>query len=294
MMAYVRTRINLLGTWIDDVDLEEAGRRIEAFILEGTPRQVVPANLDFLRLCHHDKGFRKLINQASLVVPDGMPLLWASRVLGHSLRQRIAGVDLMLECARLAAERSYRIYLLGAEPGVADRTASILREAFPGLSIVGTAAPSRLPLSATDEKMTLALIKSYRPDILFVAFGAPLQEQWIQNHIQDLDVPVCCGVGGAFDMISGRVSRAPGWMQQRGMEWFYRFLLEPRRLWKRYFVHDLPVFLRLLARSALSDTSRHLSTSVVCGPESRVPHDLEERLVSSSLEAEASLIELHG
>lgn len=248
-MSYVRSRVNLLDTWIDQVDIADTGVRLESFIRSGIPHQIVPANLDFLRLCVRDSSFREIVNTSDLVVPDGMPLVWASRRSGTPLPRRIAGVDLMLEASRLAAERGYRIFLLGGGVGVAAQTAEILRERFPGLNVTGTHAPSQLPMSPEDEDSVLEMIGERVPDMLFVAFGAPLQERWVRTHMEALRIPICAGVGGAFDMISGRVPRAPEWMQRSGLEWFYRLSLEPRRLWKRYFVHDLPVFMRLMIRS---------------------------------------------
>jgi N-acetylglucosaminyldiphosphoundecaprenol N-acetyl-beta-D-mannosaminyltransferase len=184
-----------------------------------------------------------------------MPLVWASRRSGTPLPRRIAGVDLMLEASRLAAERGYTIFLLGGTAGVATQTAETLRERFPGLNATGTHAPSPLPMSPEDEGSVLDMIRTLKPDMLFVAFGAPLQERWVRRHMEALGVPICAGVGGAFDMISGRVPRAPEWMQRNGLEWFYRFVREPRRLWKRYFVRDLPMFVRLMVHSSTRTTA---------------------------------------
>ena len=269
----MRHRVNLLDTLVDQVYLAEAGERVREFIQAGQPRQVIAANVDFLRLGREDQAFRDLMNSSDLVIPDGMPLVWASRLLGSRLPQRITGIDLMLECCRLSAAHGYRIFLLGARPGVAADTATVLRGRFPGVNIAGTYAPPPLPLSAREEQKTVRLIQEMRPDILFVAFGAPAQDFWIRTHMQVLGVPVCMGVGGAFDMLAGRVKRAPQWMQDRGLEWACRLVQEPGRLWRRYFVEDLPVFIQLLAQpsagrivsqpsgfnpvAALADADRH-------------------------------------
>lgn len=243
-------RVNLLDTWIDKVDTAEACNRIQEFVRSGIPQQIVTVNLDFLRLAVRDRSFRDLINTSSLVVPDGMPLIWASRVLGDPLPERVAGVDLVRECARLADRHHYRIFLLGAAPGVADRAANVLRTHYPSLHVAGTHSPTSL--DEEQDEMTLRRIRAAEPDMLFVAFGAPRQDHWIRKHMQALGVPVSMGVGGAFDMLSGRIDRAPEWMQQTGMEWLYRFGREPGRLWKRYFVHDLPIFMRLMAHATTS------------------------------------------
>jgi N-acetylglucosaminyldiphosphoundecaprenol N-acetyl-beta-D-mannosaminyltransferase len=242
-MDVEQSRISLLHTLIDNIDMSGAIERIDKFVRSGVPHQVVTVNLDFLRLAGRDHSFRDLINTSSLIIADGMPLVWASRLQGDALPERIAGVDLVRECARLSADRGYRVFFLGAAPGVAERAATVLSDSFPGMQIVGTYAPDSL---RDDESATLELIREAAPDILFVALGAPLQDQWIRRNMESLGVPVCVGVGGAFDMLSGRISRAPNWMQRTGLEWLYRLSREPGRLWKRYFVHDLPVFLRLL------------------------------------------------
>jgi N-acetylglucosaminyldiphosphoundecaprenol N-acetyl-beta-D-mannosaminyltransferase len=247
-----RHRVNLLEMSIDAVDMDSACRRIHEFILVGIPRQIVTVNLDFVRLGMDNTQFRELVNSSSMVVPDGMPLVWASRMVGAPLPERVAGIDLVDQCARLSAEYGYDIFLLGAAPGVANAAAAALRERHPGVRIVGTHSPDSL--SDEDDEVTISLIREAQPDILLVAFGAPKQEIWIRKHMQALGVPVCMGVGGSFDMLSGRVNRAPKWMQKNGLEWLYRFKEEPGRLWHRYFVRDLPVFLRLMmqpSRSAL-------------------------------------------
>lgn len=257
----MRHRVNLLDTWIDKVDLEEAAAQVEAFVQSGTPHQVVTANVDFLRLAAEQRSFRDLINASDLVVADGMPLLWGSRLLGDPLPERVTGVELVRECARLSAAKGYSIFLLGAAPGVADGAAETLRRDYPGVRIAGTYAPPVGPFSDVTEATMLRLIQEAQPDMLFVAFGAPRQDQWIRAHLHELKVPVCMGVGGSFDFLAGRVSRAPLWMQDRGLEWLYRVLQEPTRLWKRYFVDDLPIFLRMMAQGRSSSTTALLEGS---------------------------------
>lgn len=249
-MATTRTQISLLRTLVDIVALDEAVERIDSFVRERRPRQIVTANLDFLRLSLQDERFHDLVNSSDLVVADGMPLVWASRLLGQPLPDRVAGVDLVHECARLSQEHGHRLFFLGAAPGIAETAVSKLREQFPGMCVAGVYAPP--DIRSADEAMLVARIKSARPDILLVAFGAPIQDEWIRRVMGSLEVPVSIGVGGSFDMIAGRVSRAPAWMQRSGMEWLHRLALEPTRLWKRYFVHDLPVFFRLMLASSLA------------------------------------------
>jgi N-acetylglucosaminyldiphosphoundecaprenol N-acetyl-beta-D-mannosaminyltransferase len=250
----MRNRVNLLGTWVDCLDVPQALAQIDAFVRSRRPHQIITANVDFVRHAHRDVAFRTLVNGADLVLADGMPLVWASRRSGQPLPCRITGVDMLLACSQLAEDRGYRIFLLGAAPGVADEAAEVLRARFPGLCIVGTYAPRIEAL--TDRAETIQIIRDARPDLLFVAFGAPKQDKWIDLHLESLGVPVCMGVGGAFDMLSGRVRRAPIWMQQHGLEWLNRLMQEPTRLWKRYLIHDLPIFVRLMLQPR--DRGAHL------------------------------------
>jgi N-acetylglucosaminyldiphosphoundecaprenol N-acetyl-beta-D-mannosaminyltransferase len=252
----VRTQLDLLGTMIDCVDASQALSQIDSFVRSGRFHQVVTVNVDFLRLASKDKGFQKLVNNADLVLADGMPLVWASRLRSRPLPGRVTGVDMMLACAQLAATRGYRIFLLGAAPGVARATGEILQQRFPGLCIAGTYSPPST--DPADQEECVRVVNAAQADMLFVAFGAPKQDQWICQYQDRLNVPVCMGVGGSFDMLTGKVRRAPLWLQERGLEWLYRLVQEPRRLWKRYIIHDLPVFARLMFQPRESVvTSQH-------------------------------------
>jgi N-acetylglucosaminyldiphosphoundecaprenol N-acetyl-beta-D-mannosaminyltransferase len=173
----------------------------------------------------------------------------------------VAGVDLVAECARLAAQEGFRLFLLGGGAGVAERAAAVLQARYPNLILAGTYAPAGT--SPAEDAETIERVRAAAPDILLVAFGAPRQDYWIRRHLQRLGVPVCIGVGGSFDMLSGRIRRAPGWMQRSGLEWLYRFRREPGRLWKRYFVHDLPVFLRLMLTTGVRSMAGPLMPQMV-------------------------------
>lgn len=277
----MRHRVNLLNTWIDRVTLETAAEQIAQFVQSRTPHQVVTANVDFIRLGQENLDFQDLINSADLVVPDGMPLVWASRLQGNPLPQRTTGVDLMHVCARIALAQDRSIFLLGAGQGIADEAAMVLTARYPGLRIAGTYSPSRAML-LDDSETIVRMIREAQPAFLLVALGAPRQEEWIHAHLHALQVPVCIGVGGAFDMVAGRVQRAPIWMQHTGLEWLFRLSREPQRLWKRYLIHDLPVFVRLVRQSRRSAT--------LPAPASvRLPDPLVsyERIRMSSLESYA-------
>lgn len=236
----------LTGVRVDSVSMRETLQHIERFIAEGKPRRIVTVNLDYLRYARSTPGFREALEAADLAVADGVPLLWASRLFRHPLPERIAGVDLAEQCARLAAEKGYRLFLLGAGPGVAQSTAHTLGRRYPGLSVVGSYTPPIGDFSPEEEERMREAIAVAKPDILLVALATPRQELWNHANAQRRNVPVVIGVGAAFDMLSGEVARAPMWMRRCGLEWSFRLVIEPRRLWKRYLLHDTAVVLRIL------------------------------------------------
>lgn len=236
----------ILDVQVHRVTLDATLARIDAFVRARRPHHVVTVNMDFLRLARADAEFRAAVNEADLVVPDGVPVVWLSRLLDEPLLERVTGVDILERGAELAAARGYRIFLLGAEPGVAAAAAAELRARWPALQIAGTYSPPVGPFTPDEDARMVAHIRTARPDLLFVAFGAPKQELWIRRHLDVLGAPVCVGVGGAFNFVAGRVRRAPTWMQRAGLEWAYRLSQEPRRLWRRYILGDLPLFLRIV------------------------------------------------
>lgn len=242
----MRQTVGILGTPIDRLDTGEVLERLEQFIRERRFHQVATANTDFLVNALGDAELRYILRNADLVVPDGMPVVWASRLMKAGLPERVTGADIVPELAALAARKGYRIYMLGAKPSVAQCAKAKLLEAHPNLQIVGCVSPELRPLVDMDNETILADIERAQPDILLVAFGNPKQEKWIHMHRERLqNVPVCIGVGGTFDFLAGNTARAPHWMQVSGLEWLHRLLHEPRRLWKRY-VRDISHFSRYL------------------------------------------------
>jgi N-acetylglucosaminyldiphosphoundecaprenol N-acetyl-beta-D-mannosaminyltransferase len=230
-------RLMILGVRADRVGMAGALARIEALIEQhrrfgGPAQQIVTVNPEFVWAARTNAAFRETINQAALVVADGMGIVWASRILGHPFPERVTGTDLLPRLSERCARRGYRLFLLGAAPGVAETAARILQQRFPDLQIAGTYAGSPAPAEA---EHILGLIRAARPDVLAVAYGAPKQDLWIRQHAQALGeagVGVAIGVGGAYDFIAGRVPRAPRWMQRAGLEWLFRLLRQPRRAWR--------------------------------------------------------------
>jgi len=234
MSKEMQHSVAVLGLPLANVTAEEAVEQIEKLILSGGTHQVATANLDFWLNSLKDVHLHRIIAGCSLVLPDGMPLVWISRLLGHPLKERVSGVDMVPMLAELSAKKGYGIYLLGGREGVAERASKVLQETFPGVNIVGHHAPPLADLERMDHGDTLERIRAAKPDILLVAFGNPKQEKWIRMHSRRLGVPVSIGIGGSMDILVGDVNRAPRWMQRSGFEWLGRCLQEPSRLLPRY------------------------------------------------------------
>ena len=249
----VATRVRIAGTEIDPVTLGEAVERVAAFVRSdgNQASSVATINAQFVELAHRDPLFAQTLRGFELNVADGASVVLASRLLGDSLPERVNGVDLMVSLSGEAARSGFSIYLLGGAPGAATQTASKLTQDYPGLRIAGIDCP---PFGfhedpALDDAVSRRIAEC-RPDIVFVALGAPKQENWIQSH-RHLPVKVMIGVGGSFELVAGMKKRAPRFIQRLGCEWAWRLVLEPRRLWKRYLVGN-SLFIYLVVRQWLS------------------------------------------
>jgi len=231
-----RSSLHILGVRVDDVTSDEALALIEQFIAGRTPHQLCTVNTEFIMAAQRDDTFRQVINDAAVCLPDGVGVLWAARRLDHPLRERVAGSDMVGQIAARAAQQGWRMYLLGAAPGVAEQAAVILQARHPDLVVAGTFAGSPAP---AEQDAIVERIRAARPDVLFVAFGAPAQDVWIARNQPHLQVSAAMGVGGALDFIAGVAQRAPKWIQQLGLEWLHRLIQEPWR-WRRQLA--LPQF----------------------------------------------------
>lgn len=219
-------RLEILGVGIDPIDSNEALQRIGQFIASGTPHQVVTANAEIIYQASKNEKMKKVVNNAQMVTADGSGVVWASRQLGQPLAQRVTGIDLVNNICQQSAIDKWKIYILGSAPGVAATAANNIRDKYPGCNIVGT---HHGYFKAQEEKQIIAELEQLKPDVLFVALGAPKQEYWIAEHMQQLNIPVAMGIGGSMDVLSGNVKRAPKWMQKMSLEWLYRLILEPTR-----------------------------------------------------------------
>src|SRR5262245_4369099 len=226
--------IAILGVPFDNITTQEALRLIDGMILSRQPHYLVTANVDFLVQALDDVELRRILFDAHLVLCDGTPLVWVSRLLGNPLPERVAGADLMPLLLRVAAERKYRLFLLGASQESAWSAIKNLQTEFPNLIIAGSYSPPFRQLLEMDHDEITSRIRAAEPDILLVSFGCPKQEKWIAMHYRSLAVPVCVGVGATIDFLAGQYRRAPGWMRRGGLEWLFRLAQEPRRLLRRY------------------------------------------------------------
>ena len=241
-------KVNLCGVNIDALSFDEVISIVEQKLLsDRKPNYIVTPNAQHIVILQKDRHFQKIYHNAFLSVPDGVPLLWAAKLMNAPLKGRVNGTDLFEKLCEVSAEKGFKVFLLGGRPQAADRTAEVLCQKHPQLQIVGTYCPPYGFEQDTKEPEKIeAKIKAAAPDILFVALGSPKQEKWIDANYQKLGIPISIGIGASFEFVSGMVRRAPKWMQKLGWEWLYRLLVEPRRLWKRYiFGNALFIFLVL-------------------------------------------------
>ena len=238
-----RNSVTILGCQVDRLTAAECLNHIGDLISWGKPAHIITLNAEIIYQAQTNLELRKIINEADIVTPDGIGVVWGGRQLGYEIKERVTGIDLLLDICRVAPARDWRIYLLGAAPGIASQAAQKLAADYPGLHICGTQHGY-----FKDEEMPalIAQINECRPHILFVCLGAPKQEIWIRQYMQHLMPTVCIGAGGSLDVIAGEKKRAPAWMIKLNLEWLYRLITEPSR-WQRQLV--LPKFVALVLKS---------------------------------------------
>ena len=231
--------VHFLGVRVDDVTLDETIAAIADFVQTREPHQIATVNPEFVMAAQRQPDFKVVLNAADLCVPDGVGLMWGSRLLRRPLRGRVTGVDLVWRLAGLSAERGWSVFLLGGFEGVGRRTAARLCAVHPSLRVAGAYEGHPHDPEAVDR------VRAAHPDVLLVAYGAPVQDLWIARYGPELEVPVAIGVGGSFDFIAGRTRRAPAWLRRMGLEWLHRLVRQPWR-WRRMLA--LPEFAILVLR----------------------------------------------
>ncbi len=227
-------RSYLFGFHIDKMSLEQCVHYLDSIIRSRQKLYIVLVNAAKIVKARRDPHLARIIQEAHFVGADGVPIVWASRILRQPLPGRINGTDLMDRLIVLAAEKGHRVYFLGAKEEVIANAVDLLKETHPGLQVAGFR--HGYFKTAAEEKAVVADISASGADILLVGMSTPMKEEWVRRNFKDLDVSVIHGVGGSFDILGGLTKRAPEWMQETGLEWFYRLLQEPKRMWKRYLV----------------------------------------------------------
>lgn len=237
-------RIELFGLPIDRISLDETVAKIDSFIKSREPHQIVLVNAAKVVKAKKDLLLREIIQTAALVAPDGVPLVWVSKLLGRSLPGRVNGTDLMEKLIPFAVQKQYSIYFLGSTEEIINKVVMQYKELFPTIRIAGFRNGY---FSNEEEEEVVNRIRKSNADILFVGMGTPMKEKFVKRNLIKMNIPVVHGVGGSLDVVAGYVKRAPLWMQKWGLEWLYRFWREPGRMWKRYLATN-SIFISMVAK----------------------------------------------
>jgi N-acetylglucosaminyldiphosphoundecaprenol N-acetyl-beta-D-mannosaminyltransferase len=244
------TRVNILGVGVSAVNMPQALATIDRWIIEREQHYICVTGVHGIMESQRDPNLRRIHNAAGLVTPDGMPLVWLSRLHGFSHVQRVYGPDLMLAVCAHSVQTKYRHFLYGGAASVPDTLAANLQTRFHDLQVVGSYSPPFGSLTEQEDELIVQTINQSKPDVVWIGLSTPKQEQWMSAHLARLTAPVLIGVGAAFDFHAGFKRQAPVWMQRSGLEWLYRLLSEPRRLWRRYLINN-PLFVALVLLQAL-------------------------------------------
>ena len=235
-------KIRFLNTYVNNVTMQETTDAIEEMIRTDKKSYVVEVNVDVIMKIEKDALLKELTDKADMVLVDGKPLIWISKFHKKPIKAKISGSDLVPRLCEIAAEKGYTMYILGGADGIAEKAKKRLEKKLPGIKIVGTYAP---PFGFEKDGQELAkinnMISEVHPDLLITCFGCPKQEKFINNNIDKYDAKVSVCAGATVDFLAGNIKRAPRWMSNHGLEWFYRFLQEPKRMFKRYFVDDVKI-----------------------------------------------------
>lgn len=249
------SKVNIAGTGISNITLNETMDLFDEWIASGSKKRVCVTPVNCVVWASKDATLQALYNSADLTLCDGVPLIWASKFLAKKdseiLRGRVTGLDLLPRYIERCFQKGHSQYFLGAKPGIGQLLQEKSITQYPGINIKGVYTPPFAEIFTMEEnEKMIALINEAAPDILWVSLTAPKQERWIAEHFERLNVRIAIGVGGAFEVAAGSIERAPQWMQKNGLEWFYRFYKEPKRLFKRYMI-EAPQFIPLLIQQKI-------------------------------------------
>ncbi len=235
-------RMKFLNIYIDNMTMNEAINESEKLINNGEYNYVVTPNVDHIVKLEKDNEFKEVYNNADLILTDGMPLIWISRLKKNKIKEKVSGSDYFPNLCKIACKKGYKIFLLGAREGVGEQARLNIEKKYSGINIVGVYSPPYGFENDIEEiKKIIDRVNNTKPDILAVGLGAPKQEKFIYKYRNELKVPLSLGIGATIDFEAGNEKRAPKILQKVGLEWFYRFLREPKRMFKRYFIDDIKI-----------------------------------------------------
>lgn len=230
------SRIKFMNIEVDNLTMNETIEKIDKLILENKNAYVVTPNVDHIIKLEKDIELKKVYENANLILTDGKPLIWISKLYKTPIKEKVSGSDMFPLVCKLASEKDYKIYFLGAAEGIAAKAAENLKKKFPNLNVVDTYSPPfGFENDKTELKKIISQIVEVQPHILIVGLGTPKQEKFIYNFKKELNVPITFGLGASFDFESGNIKRAPKWMSNHGFEWLFRIVQDPKRLIKRYW-----------------------------------------------------------
>lgn len=247
-------RCKVMNAYVSVLSLDETVDEVERIIAAGIPTQHVVVNASKINLMEEDCELADIVNACPLINADGASVVWAAKMLGVPLKERVTGIDLFLRLVEVAAAKDYKIYLFGAKEEVVSRVRSVFEERYPSVRIVGARNGY---FSEGEEPRIIADMSASGADMMFVGFSSPKKEYWVHRHLGEIGIPFVMGVGGSFDVVAGVTNRAPKWMQNRGLEWFYRFIQEPGRLWKRYIIGNAKFVLLALKYKYAKKGTQH-------------------------------------
>ena len=236
------SRIKFLNIEVDNLTMSESIEAVDKIIKNRKPSYVVTPNVDHIVKLEKDKEFQEVYKNADLILTDGMPLIWISKLKGNPIKEKVSGSDFFPKVCELASNKGYSVFLLGAAEGIAAKAAENLKEKYKNLNIVGTYSPSygfENKIGEIDK--IINMINECKPDILAVGLGAPKQEKFLYKYKDRLNVPISLAIGASIDFEAGNINRAPKWMQRSGLEWLYRLCKEPDRMFKRYLIDDIKI-----------------------------------------------------
>ena len=244
----MHSKVNILGVQVSSLTNEELLNTITNSITSKQFSQIAITPTNSIVAAYKEKGISEIYNKAEIVLCDGMPVKWASHFLGTPIKERITGLDVLPNLVKLSSEKNFSLFLLGASPGVGNQLAKVITEQYPNVNITGIYVPPFMKVFSEEENQKMVhAVNASNADIVLVSLTAPKQDIWIAQNRSTLNPAVYIGIGGAFEVMAGLAKRSPIWMQNAGLEWLYRFIQEPQRLFRRYFI-EAPFFIPLVIK----------------------------------------------